>query len=75
MCLCVKYLWRRNHGSRYEEPYFICSRADVNVTNGGCVENNSRLEQTLMQIKEANMAEGLLTDFKCNSVVFHYSYL
>lgn len=75
VCLCVKYLWRRNHGSRYEKPYFICSRADVNVTNAGCIENNPRLEQTLMQIKEANMAEGLLTDFGRNSVVFHFSYL
>lgn len=35
-----------------------------------CMENNSRLEQTLMQIKEANMVEGLLTGFKRNSGVF-----
>lgn len=54
---------------------FHMQPVDLNVTNAGCAENNSRLEQTLMQIKEANVAEGLLADFKRNSVVFHYSYL
>lgn len=68
VCLCVKYLWRDDHGKAVMKNHIShTSRADLNVTNGkktSAWENNSGLEQTLMQIEEANTAEGLLTAFR-----------